>query len=103
MHVQPHRTQVLDEVFKGAHVEGKPKVSPSAAAPTEVTAADCLPGAVTAGVAAGSCILTVRSPAGTAITFGCCFLATHKMKHPRQLQRHATVALPQGKKIPVPA
>ena len=29
--------QVLDELFKGAHVEGGPKVSPGAAAPTEVT------------------------------------------------------------------
>jgi hypothetical protein len=28
--------QVLDEVFKGAHVEHQPKVSPSAATPTEV-------------------------------------------------------------------
>lgn len=38
----PHETsftlQVLDELFKGAHVEGKVKVSPSAATPSEVCA-----------------------------------------------------------------
>ncbi len=37
--------QVLDELFKGAHVECGPKVSPGAATPTEVTTplADAVP------------------------------------------------------------
>jgi dihydrolipoamide dehydrogenase len=35
VHAHPTLSEVLDEVFKGAHVEHQPKVSPSAATPTE--------------------------------------------------------------------